>query len=57
MSDINPTHHHRHFVLLEGDLDACLDHFFSLSENLRQPILAAPDLDIFHAIKNSQVET
>ncbi|MGB0941224.1 MAG: GNAT family N-acetyltransferase [Marinomonas sp.] len=57
MSDINPAHHHRHFVLLEGDLDACLDHFFSLSENLRQPILAAPDLDIFHAIKNPQVET
>ncbi|WP_438463109.1 GNAT family N-acetyltransferase [Marinomonas sp. PE14-40] len=57
MSDINPAHHHRHFVLLEGDLDACLDHFFSLTENLCQPILAAPDLDIFHAIKNPQLET
>ena len=57
MSDINPAHHHRHFVLLEGDLDACLDHFFSLTENLRQPILAAPDIDIFHGIKNPQLET
>lgn len=57
MSDINPAHHHRHFVLLEGELDACLDHFFSLAENLRQPILVAPDLDIFHGIKNPQLKT
>ncbi|EAQ67796.1 hypothetical protein MED121_17754 [Marinomonas sp. MED121] len=57
MPDINPAQHHRHFLLLEGDLDACLAYFFSLSKNARQPILAAPDLDVFNPIKHPKLET
>lgn len=41
MSDINPAQHHRHFLLLEGELNDCLAHFFSLSQQLDAPILVA----------------
>ena len=57
MPDINPAQHQRHFLLLEGDLDACLAYFFSLTENLSTPILAAPDLDIFSDAEHPQLET
>lgn len=49
MSDIISAQHHRHFYLLEGDLESCLDYFLSLSQHLESPLLVASDPLVFQS--------
>ena len=52
MSEIIPAQHHRQFILLEGPLESCLQHFFSLSDTLSKRLLVASDTQIFTNAQN-----
>lgn len=47
MPNMIPAQNHRHFLLIEGELEDCLAYFLNLSQALENPLLVASDITIF----------